>query len=755
MNRSSVLARFCLCLIVLTVLITFFISKGHPYSHIFFNPEKEVAEEAYVSMSAIVTGKTERENGQTLILKTKNLICQNQSAGAFCFLIYDAPEAELKIGDHVTVSGTIEYFEYARNPGCFDLHFYHGVRGIGGMIKPASMTVERKSFFSLKEIIYRFSVRSDQVIRTMMGEEYGSVLSSMILGKKSMIDSDVKELYQKNGVAHVLAISGLHLSLIAQGLCYLLKRAKCSFYLRHLATILFLSGYLIMTGFQIALVRAFIMLIIKTIAAMTGRCYDALTALLVTAVIILAAEPFYLWDVSFQLTFAALLPICSFEANKPAKNRSSFQTIKKQLKDWIIESLSLSAFVMLFTAPFLFWHFFEAAPLSVMVNLIMIPLLTLIVAGGITGIILSSCIPIIGSYAAFIPFSLTAGCLWVYKTVCKAVALLPFYRLVTGRPVKVVMVICIFVLSVALFIRRCLFSYRRVRMISLTAAVVLVIITAFSRRIVNLFDHDTHITMLDIGQGDCFYISDGGGHSYLIDGGSSSVEHAAKYRIEPFILSQAVTQLDGVFISHGDDDHVNGIEEMLQRQSIGVRFKRVYITEQFYDDDHLLPLAENVIKSKVQLIRIRSGDSIRTGSVNITCLGPPQHDQDTGPLPSAGNEASMILRLDRGKFSMLFTGDVEGAGEQILCEQVNGQHYDVLKTAHHGSKNSTSREVLDLIQPKVCLISAGKNNLYGHPDKKTLQRIKEAGSRSMCTIDKGAVTISTDGEKMKIKCAFH
>ena len=93
MNRSSVLARFCLCLIVLTVLITFFISKGHPYSHIFFNPEKEVAEEAYVSMSAIVTGKTERENGQTLILKTKNLICQNQSAGAFCFLIYDAPEA--------------------------------------------------------------------------------------------------------------------------------------------------------------------------------------------------------------------------------------------------------------------------------------------------------------------------------------------------------------------------------------------------------------------------------------------------------------------------------------------------------------------------------------------------------------------------------------------------------------------------------------------------------------------------------------
>ena len=115
----------------------------------------------------------------------------------------------------------------------------------------------------------------------------------------------------------------------------------------------------------------------------------------------------------------------------------------------------------------------------------------------------------------------------------------------------------------------------------------------------------------------------------------------------------------------------------------------------------------------------------------------------------------MILRLDRGKFSMLFTGDVEGAGEQILCEQVNGQHYDVLKTAHHGSKNSTSREVLDLIQPKVCLISAGKNNLYGHPDKKTLQRIKEAGSRSMCTIDKGAVTISTDGKQMKIRCAFH
>lgn len=755
MNRSSLLARFCLCLIVLTFLITLLISKGHPYSHIFFNPEKKVSEGAYVSMSAVVTGKAERENGQTLILKTKHLIYKDSSSGAFCCLIYDAPQIDLKIGDHVMVSGTIQYFEYARNPGNFDLHFYQGVRGIGGIIKPASVTVEKHSIFNLKEVFYRFSVRSNQVIRSGMGEQYGSVLSSMMLGKKSMIDPDIKELYQKNGVAHLLAISGLHLSLIAEGLCYLLKRAKCSFFLRHTVTILFLSGYLIMIGFQIALVRAFIMFILKSIAAMTGRCYDALTGLFLTAVIILTAKPFYLWDVSFQLTFAALMPICSFESNQSEKHHSYFRTTKQQLTEKIIESLFLSGCVVLFTAPFLFWHFFEIAPFSVLINPILIPLLTLIVAGGTAGIILSICIPFVGMYAALIPFSLSVGCLWFYKTVCRAVSLLPYYRLVTGRPVKPVMMTCMLVLSAALYIRRSIFSRRRIRMISLAAAAAFVIITACSRRVANLLDHETHITMLDAGQGDCFYISDGCGHHYLIDGGSSSVEHVAKYRIEPFILSQAVTRLDGVFISHGDDDHVNGIEEMIQRNNIGVRINLIFMTEPFYDDDHLLSVAENARSHNVRILRIRSGDSIKSGDVLLTCIGPPRHDSKMGQLPSSGNEASMILNLKRGDFSMLFTGDTEGAGEQILCEQVAGQRIDVLKTAHHGSKNSTSQEFLDLIHPEVCLISAGKNNLYGHPDKKTLQRIEEAGSKSVCTISAGAVTVTTDGEKMLIKRAFH
>ena len=755
MNRSGLLARFCLCLIVLTILITLLISKGHPYSHIFFNPEKEVTEGTYVSMSALVTGKTERESGQTLILKTKNLIQKNVSAGIFCCLIYDAPEKGVKIGDRVTLSGTIHYFEHSRNPGNSDLHFYYGVRGIGGMIEPASMAVESKGLFSIKELIYGFSVRSNQIIRSVMGEQYGSVLSSMLLGKKNMIDPEIKELYQKNGVAHLLAISGLHLSLLAEGLSYLLKRSKCPFLIRHSVTMLFLTGYLVLTGFQIALLRAFIMFIIKTLAALTGRCYDALTGLLLSAVIILAAEPFYIWDVSFQLTFSALLPVCVCETKGLEKETPVFQTVKQQLKNKIKEDLSLSASVMMFTSPVLFWHFFEAAPVSIVMNLVMIPLLTLITAGGIMGVLLSICIPFLGSYAALIPFSLSTGCLWVYKLICTTVSILPHYRVVTGRPVLAVMITCMFILGMLLLMKRCHVTRKRTRMILSAAVVSAIMIAAASRRMANLFDHDTHITMLDVGQGDCFYISDGCGNHYLIDGGSSSVEHVAQYRIEPFILSKAVTSLDGIFVSHGDKDHLNGIEEMLQRQNTGVRIERVFITEPAYDDEHLLSLTEKTEKRNIPVSRIRSGDMIKTDDTCLTCLGPPRYDEDTTRLPSSGNEASMILGLQRGRFSMLFTGDVEGAGEQMLCEQMSSQTFDVLKTAHHGSKKSTSGEFLDLIQPEVCLISAGKNNLYGHPDRKTLQRIREAGSKSMCTIITGAVTITTNGDRMCIKCVFH
>lgn len=267
---------------------------------------------------------------------------------------------------------------------------------------------------------------------------------------------------------------------------------------------------------------------------------------------------------------------------------------------------------------------------------------------------------------------------------------------------------------------------------------------------------ELQITMLDVGQGDGIYIKTPAGKHYLIDGGSSDVTNVGTYRIEPYLESQGVEALDYVFVSHGDGDHTSGIEEMLANQKLGIQIHTIVLPNEQVIDDALYALAELASENGTKVVIMEVGDAIEDeksfsgNQMLLTCVAP--FDTYEGEI---GNASSMVLDLQYGEFDMLFTGDLEKDGEEIVVDSGILRDYDVLKVGHHGSKYATSEKFLEQVKPEIALISAGRENAYGHPSEETLERLEDIGCEVYSTQECGAITIRTDGENMRVDGFTH
>lgn len=395
---------------------------------------------------------------------------------------------------------------------------------------------------------------------------------------------------------------------------------------------------------------------------------------------------------------------------------------------------------------------------------------------------------IMGLFTVGLPLSLSNICFWcagemlqLYDQICEIFARIPGSRIVTGQPEKwwvMVYYVAVLVVWGICYVRRnrkqgkytgleedkfnqekeSKSESKRQRVNRKIAyGFILGIMIGFV-----LFckgksmDHSQlQVTMIDVGQGDSIFIKDREGIAYLVDGGSSSVTSVGSYRMEPFLLSQGIAQLDYVFATHGDEDHVNGIQELLEGQTLGIKIRTLVLPPEEYVDEKLKDLAQTAAEHGTKVAVIRQGQ--RVGRV-LTCLGPVgTSETDKNKMVEvleAGNEASTVLKLEDGVFRMLLTGDLEGNGEKQLTETLNkeqGSHFLILKAGHHGSKNSSSAEFLKAVSPRATLISAGKNNRYGHPHAETLERLREAGSKVWSTQECGAITLRSDGEKVRIE----
>ena len=255
--------------------------------------------------------------------------------------------------------------------------------------------------------------------------------------------------------------------------------------------------------------------------------------------------------------------------------------------------------------------------------------------------------------------------------------------------------------------------------------------------------------MLDVGQGDGIFIHTPNGTNCLIDGGSTDVSQVGLYRLIPFLESNGVGCLDYIFISHGDEDHMNGVKEMLESQKLNIKIKALVLPVKEVWDDKLKDLSKTAEENRTKVIIMSAGQQFAEYkediSFTLTCIGPVKNYSGEN-----GNAASMVLDLKFDEFDMLFTGDLEGEGETQLIESGSLRKYDILKVAHHGSKNSTPEKFLEITSPSVVLISAGVKNRYGHPHQETLERLNKKNRTIYNTQHQGAIHIKTNGKDLRI-----
>lgn len=519
-------------------------------------------------------------------------------------------------------------------------------------------------------------------------------------------------------------MTGLHLSFLGVGVYHLLRRITGSYTVGGLAGILFLSAYILMIGMTVSAFRAMVMFLFRIGADLSGRHYDSPTALAAAAVIVCLWRPLSLYDSGFWLSFGALIAIIF---------------ILPILKNLPAQSLWASVSVNLFLLPILMYSFYEFPIYGVFLNLIIIPLLSVLMAAGLTGTMIS----LFWEHAGEAIFLCCRIIFRVYEHSCEAALRLPFARVVTGQPaIWKILFYYVFLFAAVLLLRKKeenkgeKRSRKRRGFLSVLLVSIGMTILLFT---IQVKDKIT-ITMLDVGQGDGLVIRGPEGKTYFMDGGSSDVKKVGEYRIEPYLLSQGIGSLDYVFVSHGDQDHISGIREMVQRQKTGVTIKRLVLPTQTVWDDALKELAELAAAEGIPVFTMEKGQCLTEGKLSLTCIQPGK-----GEMEETGNSASLVLALRYGDFDMLFTGDVEGEGEKRLVDHLQGEYsecvWDVLKTAHHGSGNSTTEEFLKTAAPQYAFISAGENNSYGHPHKETLERLKDAGAIIYSTQEEGAVTI--------------
>lgn len=694
--------------------------------------EKNINEKSFIRLSGQVYDLDIKENCQIIYLKNNSIYYQNESFKESKIIIYDEEKLNIGIGNELMVSGEISFYEKERNPGNFNQKLYYQKQDIHASVWAFEIQTVDSTENEFRQSLFEFRMQWKNMICDVLGEEAGSVLSAMLLAEKSGMNEDTKELYQANGIGHILAISGLHLSVIGVGIYKMIRRISGSFVVGGIMGISVLFLYVFMIGISVSVFRAMVMFLFRVGADITGRHYDRVTALGAAAFLTVLWNPLYLLDGGFWLSYGAIIAIIS---------------ILPIFEDLMFQGFWASISINIVTLPVLIYCFYEIPTYSVFLNMLIVPLMTLLLSFGMAGSLcelLFVAEGILGDKNLLI--KICGLILKLYEKICEIFIDIPGSRIVTGQKEmwQIYLYYIVLIMIVVIIKRR----KRATRLICGMIIMNLFILFLPVNEMIKQANGEISITMLDVSQGDALFVRGPNGNTYFIDGGSSDVNQVGKYKIEPFLKSQSVGKLDYVFVSHGDYDHISGIVEMIERESVGIAIETIVFPDKRVWGEELMELSRLALEKGIRIVEMKAGQIFEEGKMTISCLSPME-------VTGEGNADSMVFALNYKEFDMLFTGDIEAEGEKNLGKVLEATYqnvkWEVLKVAHHGSKNSTSETFLECVNPVYSLVSAGRENSYGHPHAEVIERLKAIDSTVLSTQDNGAITIITDGNKLKIQ----
>lgn len=540
---------------------------------------------------------------------------------------------------------------------------------------------------------------------------------ALLFGDRQSFDEEIYTSYQKLGIVHLLAISGLHVGLFVGMLYYVLLRIGLTREQIFYFFLVFLPIYSLLCGANPPVLRASAMTLFLLSNTHFKLRFTSLDTLAISLIIFLLYNPYLLFHIGFQLSYIVSFSII-------ASTQILHHTTYLQL------SLYISIISLLCSIPIMTYHFYEVSMISVISNLFFVPLYSFL-------FVPLFIITFICSYFSTVIFNLlTEILLWFVILSEKMIALagkFPFATIVFGKPHVLWLAGCTMAI-IYLFIR-----WERSR--SLIRSSIPVVVILFGQIVSPIWDHTGEVIFIDVGQGDSILIRlPYNRGTYLIDTGGvfSFIDEEWKKRKNPYevgkkvviplLKSKGITEIDKLILTHGHFDHIGAATELLDE----LKVKEIMIPPNAWKEKEVKQIILKSLEKNVTVRQVMAGESWSNRSGTFQFISPIGTNFDS-------NNSSLVLHAQFGGYTWLFTGDMEKEAEQELLDHSIILHADVLKVGHHGSNTSTIDTFLKEVAPKYAVISVGQNNRYNHPSKEVIERLKENNVRILRTDQHGAV----------------
>jgi competence protein ComEC len=587
-----------------------------------------------------------------------------------------------------------------------------------------------------------------------------SILKALVLGEQGDIPEEVRQHFVVTGVAHLLAISGDHLGIVAflsfSLLLWVLKRSEwllLTVSVRKWAAALTIPCILLYTfiaGGGISVVRATLMVIIFFLSILFDRERNLLHTLALAAFLILVVSPPSLFDVSFQLSFLAVLSIlylvprvlALFRRKEiiPPSRTPWGQTAWKYLK----LSLLVTAVATLGTAPFVVYHFNRVSPIGLISNLFIVPTVGfLIVPTALLASLLSFFVDPVASV-------LIGGAGWLTGVLLQVVNLfasVPLASLFMSTPTTFEIVLFYLLLFLVVHLP----GRKKLQALFLALSVVFILDLAYWN-LRDRFREDLVLTFIDVGHGDSILVEFPRGKRMLVDGGGLRDERfdIGKNVIAPFLWGRKIRKIDYLVLTHPDPDHVQGLNFIASNFPIG----QFWTNGSETGPESFLRLKETLRKKKVEALPLNETSPPQMiGGVQISVLNPPV-GKWTSERASEGtfhNNQSLVLNVQFKNIRLLLTGDVEEEAEHRILRAGHSVKADLIKVPHHGSASSSTAVFLNRVRPAYAIVSASERNAGMLPHPEVLARYRVLGSRIFRTDRHGAITVVTDGDRIEVR----
>ena len=661
----------------------------------------------------------------------------------------------LRPGEKIRFPTRLRPFKNFRNPGHYD---YEKAMTYKGFACAAAVSDGRRIVHMGPAIlpfwrgwVERLQAPVRSFFEASLDHQDAALFRALILGERQGIDPSLRETFNRSGLGHLLAVSGLHIGLVAWAAFFLFKLGLSRSYRLLLTTDIrkwcaFFAcfpviGYTFLAGCQVSAQRAMIMVLAYLVSLILGKEKEAWSTLALAGLVILFLDPGAIFTPSFQLSFLAVIGILWL--TPPILNKLGYEKhaspnknpLPRSVLTYFMGLAAVSVSALYFLLPITAFYFHRIPLVSIPANLTTIPVLGLWVLP--MGLLSVLTLPLSTHMAAFFLHGGALGLNMMMDTV----------RFWSNLSWASIWIFTPNLFEIGLFYTFTFFAFFawRLRWAKFGLAAVLLFIMIDAAFWVNRvrFNRDLEVVFLDVGKGNAALVSFPGGKKMMIDGGGFSSGHfdVGKMVIAPFLWHRKIGAIDYLVLSHPQADHMNGLRFIAEAfHPKEFWYNGDPVETQSYKD--LMTTLENEGILKKRPLQLQ--EKIRINGAEIEVLYPEPEGKTT-VMPSDGkrlNNRSMVLRVSYGGTSILFPGDLEELGEKNLAAHAGARaKSDILLSPHHGSRTSSSEAFLKMVDPRLCVISSGEDRFGRFPHPEVLRRLDEMGCETIQISGSGAVTV--------------